>query len=278
MADKRQLALEKNEWPLEEINGITLCPSPLLKSLKSIVHTFTTRKGGGTPAPLDSFNLGRHWNTDESKVDAMENRRVLCDLFGIESQKLAVPGQQHTNNVHILKAEETQSPGPYQFAAIDAVATDLQRQPVLLHFADCVPVMLVDEKKKKICVIHAGWRGTASSIVKKSVELMVNEMDSKPGDIYAAVGPAIGSCCYQTGEEVVLQLNETVENGDELILRKDGNPFPDLKAFNARQLLESGVRNIDVSGWCTACHPETFYSHRQSGGVTGRQGAMACLI
>lgn len=278
MADNRQRALEKNDWTLEEKNGITLCPSPLLKSLKSIVHTFTTRKGGGTPAPLDSFNLGRHWTTDESKVDAMENRKILCDVFGLEAQKLAVPGQQHTNNVHLLTADETEKPGPYQFAAIDAIATGLHQQPVLLHFADCVPVMLVDEKQRKICVIHAGWRGTASGIVKKSVELMLKEFESKASDIYAAVGPAIGSCCYETGEEVVSQLNNTVTQGDDLIKRKDGKPYPDLKAFNAMQLLESGVGNIDVSSWCTACHPEIFYSHRQSGGVTGRQGAMACLV
>lgn len=276
--DKTERALQKNDWPLETHSGLTLCLSPFLKNVSSLVHAFTTRLGGGTPAPLDSFNLGRHWNTDESRIDAMENRRILCNLFSIDSKKLAVPGQQHTNNVHILKDDETMQSGPFHFPGIDAIATELRQQPVLLHFADCVPVILVDTKKEKFCVIHAGWRGTASGIVRKSVELMVDQLDCSPADITAAIGPAIGSCCYETGNEVVENLNNTVKDSDSLTTFKEGKPFPDLKAYNAMQLVEAGVESIDVSNWCTACHPEIFYSHRQSGGVTGRQGTLACFV
>lgn len=271
-------ALKKNEWPLEQYGSLTLVLSPLLKSVSNLAHAFTTRLGGQSQAPLDSFNLGRHWGSDEHKHDAMQNRRILCDLFSIDAEKLAVPGQQHTNNVHVLRQNDLVQAGPYHFPGIDAVATEQSRQPVLLHFADCVPVMLVDTNKHKLCVIHAGWRGTASGIVKKSVEAMVEHFESDPKDIAAAVGPAIGSCCYETGDEVVEQLKATVENADALVEYKNEKPFPDLKAFNSMQLLESGVGQIDVSSWCTACHPEIFYSHRQSGGQTGRQGALACLL
>jgi YfiH family protein len=276
MQDKTSAALRKNDWPLEVHGEITLVLSPLLKSLDFVAHAFTTRRGGGSPAPLDSFNLGRHWPSDESKNDAMENRRKLCSLLSIDANKLAVPGQQHTSNIHVV--DELLEPGPYQYPGIDALATAQKKQPVLLHFADCVPVMLVDTAKRKICVIHAGWRGTAGSIVKKSVELMVEQMDCRPADIAAAVGPAIGSCCYETGQEVVDGLSQTVKTAEALIPFKNGKPYPDLKAVNAMQLLEAGVQNIDVSSWCTACHPDVFYSHRQSGGQTGRQGALACLI
>ncbi len=278
MGDKIARALHKNDWPLEERAELTLVLSPLLKSVSSLVHAFTTRKGGGSPSPLDSFNLGRHWNSEESRVDAMENRRKLCEVFDIEAERLAVPGQQHTTNIQLLDSTNLMKPGPYQYPAIDAIATAQKGQPVLLHFADCVPVMLVDTAKRNICVIHAGWRGTAGSIVRKSVEFMQENLGSNPEDIAAAVGPAIGSCCYETGAEVPDQLKATVKDGDALIQNKGGKPFPDLKAFNAMQLIEAGVKNIDVSNWCTACHPEIFYSHRQSGGQTGRQGALACLI
>lgn len=279
MNDLTAKALSKRDWPLEQVEELTLVKSPLLKTLDSVAHAFTTRKGGGSPLPLDSFNLGRHWNTDESREDAMKNRKRLCDLLGLNSSELAVPGQQHTNNIHFISAKDGLAPGPFHFPAIDAVATDRRQQPVLLHFADCVPVMLVDPKKQKICVIHAGWRGTAASIVKKSAELMCDELDCNPSDIYAAIGPAIGTCCYETGNEVIDGLKSTVKNSDSLVEYKNNAPHPDLKAFNAMQLLEAGVEatNIDVSNWCTACHPEIFYSHRQSGGQTGRQGALACL-
>lgn len=278
MGENTEKALRKNDWPLEVRSDLTLCLSPMLKTVGSFLHAFTTRLGGGTPAPLDSFNLGRHWNTEESRIDAMENRKILCDLLGVNADRLAVPGQQHTDNVHVVKEGDTIVQGPSNLSAIDAVATGVRQQPVLLHFADCVPVMLIDPAQRKLCVIHAGWRGTASGIVKKSVALMVNEFDCKPENIVAAVGPAIGPCCYETGDEVVIKLNSTVSDSESLTEFKNGKPFPDLKAYNAMQLLEAGVKDIDVTSWCTSCHPEVFYSHRQSGGVTGRQGALACLV
>lgn len=270
-------ALAKNEWTLAKHQEMTLLFSPLLQAEDSLTHAFTTRMGGASSAPLESFNLGRHWDTEESKRDAMENRRRLCDSFSIDSNRLAVPGQQHTSNVEIIGRTKPMEAGPYHFPAVDALATENRKQPILLHFADCVPVMLLDRKKKKICVIHAGWRGTASGIVRKSVELMVSKMQCSPKDILAAVGPAIGSCCYETGADVAEKLQKTVSEGQELIEFKNGKAFPDLKAFNSMQLLECGVEEIDVSSWCTACHPEVFYSHRQSGGKTGRQGALMCI-
>lgn len=278
METKLKRARSKNEWPVEKHGELSLLMSPLLKKVSWLAHVFTTRLGGSSPSPLDSFNLGRHFDTDESKQDALSNRRILCKQLDLNADRLAVPGQQHTNNVRLLKEYLPESKEPSHFPAIDALATSLSGQPVLLHFADCVPVMLVDTAKKSMSVIHAGWRGTASGIVKESVELMINELKSNPEDIFAAVGPAIGSCCYQTGSEVEEKLLATVKDGDGLIEYRDGNPFPDLQAFNAMQLIECGVKNIDVSNWCTACHPELFYSHRQSGGQTGRQGALACLI
>ncbi len=276
MQDKVTEALAKNYWPLEKHGGLTLVLSPLLKNVNFLVHAFTTRLGGESPEPLDSFNLGRHWASEESRADAMENRRKLCELFALDANKLAVPGQRHSSNIHIL--QDQMQPGPFHFPGIDAIACAQVQQPVLLHFADCVPVVLVDTARRKVCVIHAGWRGTASDIVKKSVKLMVEQWDSSPGDIAAAIGPAIGSCCYETGDEVVEKLSQTVADPALLTHYKNGKPFPDLKAFNALQLLEAGVQNIDVTSWCTACHSELFYSHRQSGGKTGRQGVLACLI
>lgn len=278
MDEKSRKALQKNAWPLEQRNGLTLVLSPMLKSLNSFAHAFTTRLGGDSPQPLDSFNLGRHWDTDESKNDAMKNRSKLCQLLSIDSSNLAVPGQQHTDNIQFISASQEVPPGPFHFPSIDAVATDRKMQPVLLHFADCVPVMLFDDAQKKICVIHAGWRGTASSIVRKSVEFMTSVLKSNPKDIHAAIGPAIGSCCYETGSDLAERLKLTVENSAELVSFKGEKAYPDLKAFNAMQLVECGVEQIDVTDWCTACHPEIFYSHRQSGGQTGRQGALACIL
>jgi YfiH family protein len=273
-------SLEKHDWPVVERNGLTLIESPLLKKIDGFVHAFTTRLGGNTPEPLNWFNLGRHWPTEESRQEAMRNRDVLCKAVGLDASQLTVPGQQHTTNIFLLKDGETKG---LALPNYDGVATEATNHPILLHFADCVPVMLIDKRKRVLCVMHAGWRGTAGGIVIKGVQLLRATFDSDPKDMVAAVGPAIGPCCYETGEEVAEELSGTVADKDALrhLVHRDaqtGKPHPDLKAVNAMQLYEAGVGDVDITSQCTACHPELFYSHRQSGGKTGRQGALACLI
>ena len=160
------------------------------------------------------------------------------------------------------------------------MTTNLRGYPLLLHFADCVPIILYDPKQAAIAVVHAGWRGTATSIVQNAVKEMTENFGTRAADVIAAVGPAIGSCCYPTGDDAAEKLGRTVKDAAGLIERpKEGDQFrADLKALNAMQLLEAGVQNVDVTDLCTACRPDIFYSHRQSGGKTGRQGALAQLL
>jgi YfiH family protein len=271
-------SLEKNDWPLIEANGLTLIQSPLLNKIDRLVHAFTTRLGGDTPEPLNWFNLGRHWPTEESRVEAMKNRRTLCEALNLDASQLTVPGQQHTTNIFLLKEGEEKG---LALPNYDGVATSAVSHPILLHFADCTPVMLVDPKQRVLCVMHAGWRGTAGGIVTKGVQLLHAALGCNPSDMVAAVGPAIGPCCYETGEEVEHALTATISDPEarqQVIQRgPTGKPHPDLKAVNAVQLYEAGVGQVDITSWCTACRPDLFYSHRQSGGKTGRQGALACL-
>jgi polyphenol oxidase len=271
-------SLEKNDWPLVELHGLTLVQSPLLNQIDWLKHAFTTRLGGNTPPPMDSFNLGRHVVLDGSIDDAMANRARLARTLGLPEKKI-VPGQMHTTNIFHFRDEYKDSP----LKNFDGVLTQEPQRPVLLHFADCVPVMLVDKTKRALCVMHAGWRGTAGGIAAKGVELMKEALGSDPADMVAAVGPAIGPCCYETGEEVAEKCSATVHDKaslDFLIQRgeRTKKPHPDLKAFNGMQLYEAGVGEVDITAWCTACRPELFYSHRQSGGKTGRQGALACIL
>lgn len=268
-------SLQKNDWPLVEVDGLTLIQSPMLSRIEKFQHAFTTRLGGTTPAPLNWFNLGRHWPTEESRQEAMRNRTRLCDALSLDATLLTVPGQQHTTNIYLLKEGDEKG---LALPSYDGVATQATKHPIMLHFADCVPVVLVDVQKRLLCIVHAGWRGTAGGIVTNAAQLMIGVLGATPENIVAAVGPAIGSCCYSTGNEVPEKLSGTVTNPEPLIGWQDGKPHPDLKAFNAMQLYEAGISNVDVSSWCTACRPDLFYSHRQSGGQTGRQAAVACLL
>ena len=280
------VALATNAWVTRRYQDLALLQSPLLNAEEKngLLHAFTTRHGGHTPAPYESFNLGRHVANGALKEDALANREVLCRALGVNYSHLKVPGQVHSGNVvQIVDAESNPD-----LSGVDALVTDLSAVPLLLHFADCVPVMIYERKKKILAIAHAGWRGTAQAIVKNSVEHLVS-LGGDPAFMIAAVGPAIGTCCYPTGDDVVEKLLNTVapeqvsDPGRALIAAKlvvrgaDGSVRPNLKAFNALQLLQVGVAEVDVSDLCTACRPELFYSHRQSGGTTGRQGAIACL-
>lgn len=263
-------ALKKNPWTRREIKGLTIFQSPLLLEQPLKAHAFTTRLGGETPHPFSSFNLGRHDAAKEFWDDALKNRYRLCDALSISADRMRVPGQVHSAKVEFVEETEV-------LKEVDGLYTKQPDTPILLHFADCVPIIIFERNRSILSVVHAGWRGTASFIAKNAVEEMTNKLGARAEDMVAAVGPAIGTCCYPTSAEVGEQLSRTVSNARELIEHDGEQPRPDLRAINAMQLLESGVSEVDVCDLCTCCHPELFYSHRQSGGITGRQGALACL-
>ncbi len=259
------------------MDGMEIIFSPSLLELNEVTHAFTTRVGGSTKAPYDSFNLGRSVGDDAVKRDAIENRKKLCNTLSIDFHKLVVPGQVHSPNVALI---EDLASLP-DLKGVDGVTTAREQIPLLLHFADCVPVIVADPQAKAVGVFHAGWRGTAQNIVGNGVKVMARELGAKPERMRAAIGPAIGACCYPTGEDVVEALIATVADkgiAQSLIHRLADRAAPDLKAFNALQLLEAGVELVDTCDFCTACKPELFYSHRQSGGTTGRQGALVALV
>ncbi|MCA9801447.1 MAG: peptidoglycan editing factor PgeF [Cyanobacteria bacterium HKST-UBA02] len=267
-------AKEKSVWSRESRDGLDLLFSPLLVRQTGLTHAFTTRLGGETRDPYKSFNLGRHVEDGDLRNDALANRRKLCQTLALSFDRLIVPGQVHSRNVVIVEDREEGA----SLDRVDGLTTASRDVPMLLHFADCVPVIVFDPGKGVAGIFHAGWRGTAQSIVAHGVSIMKERFGCSPGSMVAAVGPAIGSCCYPTGEEVVRSLEETAEGAGHLIESREGKQFPDLKAINALQLLAAGVGAVDVSDSCTACNPDVFYSHRQSGGITGRQGAVACII
>ncbi len=268
--DLKQKALTKGNWTLNEKGGITFFTSPLLSQIDSLTHAFTTRVGGTSPEPLEWFNLGRHWNTEESRLDASANRIRLCEALSLNFSRLVVPGQVHSAHTAWISK-------PTHLPDVDGVATVERDLPILLHYADCVPIIIFEQHLQAVCVVHAGWRGTAAGIVRGAVRLLQQEISAKPELMVAAIGPAIGDCCYQVGDDVSRQLGASVNDSEGLIRFENEIPHPDLQAINAMQLLEAGVSEIDVSSHCTACHPDLFYSHRHSAGQTGRQGAIAGL-
>lgn len=216
---------------------------------------FTTRLGGVSEGPFESLNLGRKSGDDIERVD--ENRRIACEAAGADVERLALNYQVHSNRV--LRAAAG-ARGEHA----DGLWTDEPGLPILAMSADCLPIALVRTNgAPAVAVLHAGWRGLLEGIVPSGVAALGAE------NLAAAVGPAIGPCCYEVGEEVAAPYRERF--GDDVV--RGGHL--DLWASAERALRAAGVGRIDRFDRCTACEPEAFFSHRRDAGRTGRQGVIA---
>jgi len=217
---------------------------------------FTTRVGGVSEGPFASLNLGRKSGDDVARAD--ENRRIACDAIGADVSKLALNYQVHSDRV--VQAE----PGARGEHA-DGLWTNEPGLPILAMSADCLPIAIVrlETEEPAVAVLHAGWRGLLAGIAAAGTRALGG------GTLAAAVGPAIGPCCYEVGEEVAAPYRERF--GDDVVRGR----HLDLWTSAERALRAAGIEQVDRFDRCTACEPETFFSHRRDAGRTGRQGVIA---
>ncbi len=219
------------------------------------VVAFTTRAGGVSEGPYASLNLGRNSGDDVERVE--ENRRIACDAAGADTERLALNFQVHSDCVLRASAGQRDTPA-------DGLWTDEPELPLLALTADCLPIVLVrTEGTPAVAVLHAGWRGLLSGIVANGADGV-----GRAG-LAAVIGPAIGPCCYEVGDEVAAPYRERF--GDDVLRGSN----LDLWTSAERALREAGVESITRFDRCTACEPETFFSHRRDNAVTGRQGVIA---
>jgi YfiH family protein len=160
----------------------------------------------------------------------------------------------------------------------DILLTDRPEVTLFMRFADCVPILLYDPVKQVVGLAHAGWLGTVRQVVKTAVEAMRIHYGSLPEDLIAGIGPSIAAHHYEVGLEVVEQVRRTFGGQAESLLpSRNGAVQFDLWAANCLALENCGVRKIEISGLCTACHTEDWYSHRKEQGKTGRFGVLIAL-
>lgn len=217
---------------------------------------FTTRLGGVSDGPYASLNLGRKSGDDVAHVD--ENRRIACESIGADVAKLALNYQVHSARVVKAAAGARGAHG-------DGLWTGDPDLPILAMSADCLPIALARTNggAPAVAVLHAGWRGLLEGIAASGVEALGGV------GLAAAIGPAIGPCCYEVGEEVAAPYRERF--GNDVV----HNGRLDLWTSAERALRAAGVQHVQRFDRCTACEPETFFSHRRDGGNTGRQGVIA---
>lgn len=277
---------------------LTILRTNRLQKLPWLIHGFSTRPGGYSRAyGGNALNLG--FTKTDSKAAVERNRAAFLAQLGASGAQawpLVTLRQIHSDLIHPISAV------PDHPVAGDGLITGTPGLLLAIQTADCLPVIVVDPRKRAVGVFHAGWRGTVKRIVEKGVGEMRRFFGSRPRDLEAVIGPGVHNCCYTVGEEVrdkfhsqfgyAAALCHEVKESDPvrekypmlfLTARAPGhsalpvNIFLDLVEANRRQLLDAGVprKNIEASPLCTSCRTDLLFSHRAEKGITGRMMGVA---
>jgi purine-nucleoside/S-methyl-5'-thioadenosine phosphorylase / adenosine deaminase len=283
-----------HNWLEHSGKGLRVLQVPAFRKFPWLIHGFSTRPGGASALDGEKIlNLG--FTAWDSRKSVLENRQRFQTALGAGDFSLVALKQFHSDLVRLFET------APEEPEHADAAVINRPGLLLAVQTADCVPILLVDPKKRAVAAIHAGWRGTLRRIAAKTVGHMRMHFGSKPADILAAIGPAIGGCCYEVGTEIAAdflsQFADAPDFFDEFRTGDEPNPVQwlnqmppghqpppknvllDLHKANASQLHEAGLneKNIFVSNLCTACRPDLLFSYRKQGAKSGRQMAAIAI-
>ena len=244
-----------------------------LRPHREVIHGVFTRLGGRSAPPWDSLNTGHGVGDDLTAVDA--NHELICEALGLKVEHLVSPHQVHGAHVASVGVRDRGR----VIEATDALITDQPGVALMLRFADCVPLWFYDPRRGAIGLAHAGWRGTVRRVAAATVRQMGAAFGCLAADLIVGIGPAIGPCCYEVGSDVTDAVRHSFgEQASRLLApQANGRWRFDLWRANELCLTQAGVTQVEISGTCTACHTEEWYSHRAERGRTGRIGALIAL-
>lgn len=251
---------------------------PTILAEEGFIAAFTTRKGGWSPPPYDGLNMG--FGVPDLPANVRSNRLAVLSELGLEPSLSTAMRQVHGRNIVKVTEENAGSGGLDHLTAFpgcDGMFTDVRGAALIATYADCVPVIVADVAKRAIGVVHAGWKGTHLKAACALAEGMGFER-GRASDFIAAIGPGIGPCCYEIGEDVA-SLLRVAGAEDALMAQENGKSRADLGAMNAFQLLSMGFSGGNIVSYrgCTSCEEELFFSHRRDRGRTGRCAAVAAV-
>jgi len=236
-------------------------------------HGVFTRRGGVSPSPWGSLNVGGTVGDDLARV--RENHRILFKVMDCDPKSVFDVWQVHSADVVCARAPRLESES---YRQADIILTDRPEVTLFMRFADCVPILVHDPHKGVIGVAHAGWMGTVRDVANATIRSMREEYGSDPADIIACIGPSIGPDHYEVGADVILQVMQKFGDDSEQLLESyNGKIHFDLWKANELLLKQAGVTQIEIAEVCTACNTNDWFSHRAEKGKTGRFGALISL-
>ncbi|HZS07112.1 MAG TPA: peptidoglycan editing factor PgeF [Blastocatellia bacterium] len=244
-------------------------------------NAFSTRLGGTSPLPEGALSLGNF--TRERQGDqrefVLENRQRFTAAIGAADWPLVTAKQIHSADVRsVINYDDALR----EAEVCDALISGTPQILLAVQTADCLPVLIVDERTKAFAAVHAGWRGTLAGIVARTVERMQREYDSRAPDLRAALGPAICARCFEVGPEVLEAFRKAYWYAEGLIDNEqaNGKGHLNINRANSRQLIECGVpaTRIHDSRLCTVCRNDLFFSYRRERGHEGHVGRLMGVV
>ena len=296
--------LRGHGWRIKERKGLRyycLIPPADGAGDEVLIQAVFTRQGGVSCGPWRGLNVGHNVGDAPRAVEVNHGR--ICRALDILREAITTAQQVHGAQVAQVRPGDRGE----TFPATDGLMTDVPGVTLMLRFADCVPLLFFDPRRPAVGLAHAGWRGTLAGIASRMVGAMQATFGSKPEELIVGIGPAIGPCCYQVGQELADQVQEQFPQWPDLIrwspvpawaaclgelsrssrlppqVQTQDRPYFDLWLANRRQLEAAGVHSIAVAQYCTACHVDEFFSHRAAcvgdqAGKGGRTGRFAAVI
>ncbi len=254
-------------------DGLRFWQDPRLADL-GVVHGFFTRLGGVSPAPWSSLNVSTSVGDTPERV--RENLRRAFRALGRDLSSRYDPWLVH--GAHVVRAESPRRAHVPPLKA-DGLITRSPHVTLLMRFADCVPLLLYDPKRRALALGHAGWRGTVAGVARALVQALQQAYGSRPQDMIAVIGPSIGPDEYEVGPDVVQAVERAFgpEHAAAFLPRYGASTHFDLWAANQWLFQQAGVGEVRIAGISTAAATDLWYSHRAERGRTGRFPVLAAL-
>ncbi len=251
--------------------------SPLLEKTGMVRHGFSTRMGGVSGGCYSSMNF--RYSCDDKPANVTKNFSIMADALGMDFARLVLSKQVH--GADIIDVTESDCGNGIitenRYSSADSLITDKTGIGLVTLYADCVPLLFLDKRQGVIASTHSGWKGTVQRIGAKTAAKMVNDYSSKPEDILCVIGPSIGECHFEVGDDVA---EIFIDNfGSDTAVKYGDRYHVNMQLAIEKQLLGEGIPkdNIDNCGLCTYCMSDTFFSHRKTGGRRGNFGAFIAL-
>jgi YfiH family protein len=246
---------------------------PILSCFPELQHFCTTRHGGASLGNYGTFNISSF--SGDNAENQQTNLGLLANQLQISPQQIIFPYQTHSDCVKTINADFLQlseSNKTVYLDGVDALITNLAQVCIGVTTADCVPILIYDKVNKVVAAVHAGWRGTCSRIVQKTIDLMRVTYGTEPENVFASIGISISPDVYSVGEELISEFENNNFPVDDIFCKRDEQFYLDLWAANKWLLMQSRIpeNQIEIAGICSFTNSNDYYSARKLGIKSGR--------